>query len=91
MADRADAGAGLGSRGRDGSVTAVAERPRWTTPDGGAVYVQELPPLSGIEFVNATLFDSEGNEVADFPSIGMGHLALIARSLGWIENLGSPS
>lgn len=71
----------------------MAEHPRWVTEDGGAVYVQELPPLSGIEFVNATLYDADGAVVAEFPSIGIGHLAMIGRSLGWIEseNLGSPS
>ncbi len=74
-------------------MTAVAERPRWTTQEGGAVYVKPLAPLSGIEFVEATLYDADGNVVAEFPSIGIGHLAMIGRSLGWVEaeNLGSQS
>lgn len=57
--------------------------PAYITPEGGAVYLEEQPPLRGIRFFDVILFDDDGCEIARFASLGEGSLAKMAATLGW--------
>lgn len=70
--------------------------PAYLTPDGGAVYVEELQPLKGIRFFNARCYSPDGEEYAHFPSVAEGTLEMTAKALFWtrnetteVQNLGS--
>ena len=64
-------------------MNAVATEPAYTTPDGGAVYLEPLEPLRGIGFYHVRLYDDDGVLVAEFPSMGEGHIASMAARLCW--------
>jgi len=64
-------------------MTMTATEPAYTTPEGGAVYLTDLPALRGIRFYEVDMFDENGELIATFPSMGEGHLALIAAALNW--------
>lgn len=61
----------------------TATAPAFIGPGGMAVYLEELPPLKGIRFFDVTCYDSDGVEVAKFPSQSEGVLRALAQVLKW--------